>query len=105
VSFLRSLLPSHVYAGRATSAIVLHEDKKYYPDASEVYPEAETLVQDEDAQPITVPIIAPVKPDTFTSAETAPLTTVSACFSQVRHLLIERLCLHLCSTIRATSLT
>lgn len=62
----------------ASSAIVLHEDKKYYPDAAEVYPEAETLVQDEDTQPITVPIIAPVKPSTFNTVErTAPETTVS----------------------------
>lgn len=29
----------------AHSAVVLHEDKKYYPDADEVYPDAETLVQ------------------------------------------------------------
>ncbi|KAI9359322.1 P-loop containing nucleoside triphosphate hydrolase protein [Zopfochytrium polystomum] len=44
------------------SAIVLHEDKKYYPTAEEVYgPDVETLVQDEDTQPLTEPIIAPVK--------------------------------------------
>ncbi len=43
-------------------AIVLHEDKKYYPSALEVYgPGVETLVQEEDAQPLTEPIIAPVK--------------------------------------------
>ncbi len=29
----------------AQTAVVLHEDKKYYPDADEVYPDAETLVQ------------------------------------------------------------
>ena len=28
-----------------STAVVLHEDKKYYPDADEVYPEAETMVQ------------------------------------------------------------
>ena len=28
--------------------IVLHEDKKYFPDAEEVYPGAETLVNLED---------------------------------------------------------
>jgi len=42
-------------------AIVLFEDKKFYPSAEEVYGEAETLVQDEDTQPLTEPIIAPVK--------------------------------------------
>lgn len=42
--------------------MVLHEDKKYYPSASEVYGEdVEALVQEEDAQPLTEPIIAPIK--------------------------------------------
>lgn len=40
-------------------SIVLAEDKQYYQDASAVYPGAETIFQDEDTQPITVPIIAP----------------------------------------------
>ena len=44
------------------NAVILHEDKKYYPSASEVYgQDVETLVQEEDAQPLTEPIIAPVK--------------------------------------------
>ena len=43
-------------------AVVLHEDKQYYPSAQEVYGEdVETLVQEEDAQPLTEPVIAPVK--------------------------------------------
>ncbi|KAK8774126.1 hypothetical protein V5799_011341 [Amblyomma americanum] len=34
--------------------VVLHEDKKYYPSAVEVYgPDVETIVQEEDAQPLT----------------------------------------------------
>ena len=37
--------------------IVLHEDKKYYPDAEEVYPGVRTVTLDEDAQDITEPII------------------------------------------------
>lgn len=42
--------------------VVLAEDKKYYPSAEEVYGEGtETLVMEEDAQPLEVPIIAPVK--------------------------------------------
>lgn len=42
--------------------IVLHEDKKYYPSAEEVYGrDTEVLVQDEDAQPIEVPIIQQVR--------------------------------------------
>ncbi|KAK9789575.1 hypothetical protein WJX73_003118 [Symbiochloris irregularis] len=35
------------------NAIVLHEDKKYYPTAEETYgPGTETLVMEEDAQPL-----------------------------------------------------
>jgi U5 small nuclear ribonucleoprotein component len=42
--------------------IVLHEDKKYYQTALEVYGEdVETLVQEEDAQPLTEPIVKPSK--------------------------------------------
>mmetsp|Transcript_28077 Transcript_28077/g.70533 ORF Transcript_28077/g.70533 Transcript_28077/m.70533 type:complete len:994 (-) Transcript_28077:1097-4078(-) len=44
------------------TAIVLAEDKKYYPSAEEVYGEGtETLVMDEDGQALEEPIIAPVK--------------------------------------------
>jgi len=43
------------------NAIVLHEDKKYYLTAEETYGKGtETLVQEEDAQPLEVPIIAPI---------------------------------------------
>lgn len=42
--------------------IVLAEDKKYYPTAEEVYgEEVETLVMDEDEQPLELPIINPVR--------------------------------------------
>jgi U5 small nuclear ribonucleoprotein component len=42
--------------------IVLHEDKKYYPTAQEVYGEdVETMVQEEDAQPLSEPIVQPIK--------------------------------------------
>lgn len=50
--------------------VVLHEDKKYYPTAEEVYgPEVETIVQEENTQPLSEPIIAPVKKKKFTMAE------------------------------------
>ena len=46
--------------------VVLHEDKKYYPSAEEVYGQGtETLLQDEDAQPLEEPIIAPEKLRSF----------------------------------------
>lgn len=51
-------------------AVVLHEDKKYYPTAEEVYgPDVETIVHEEDAQPLTEPIIKPVKPKKFLLTE------------------------------------
>ncbi|KAK9862918.1 hypothetical protein WJX84_004503, partial [Apatococcus fuscideae] len=57
-------------------AVVLHEDKKYYPTAEEVYgKETETLVMDEDAQPLEVPIIQPIKAKKLEVAEREPQTT------------------------------
>lgn len=49
--------------------IILHEDKKYYPDASEVYPGVRTITLDEDAQNITEPIIKPIKVKSFSVSE------------------------------------
>ena len=53
-----------------SNAVVLHEDKQYYPTAQQVYgPGVETLVQEEDAQPLTEPIIAPILQKKFTVQE------------------------------------
>ncbi|XP_072179851.1 116 kDa U5 small nuclear ribonucleoprotein component-like [Diadema setosum] len=53
-----------------SQAVVLHEDKKYYPTAEEIYgPDVETIVHEEDAQPLTEPVIAPVKQKKFTLTE------------------------------------
>ena len=42
--------------------VVLHEDKKYYPSALEVYgAQVQVLVEDEDRQALTEPIIAPLQ--------------------------------------------
>ncbi|VDD82645.1 unnamed protein product [Mesocestoides corti] len=50
--------------------VVLHDDKKYYPSAMEVYgPDVETLVQEEDAQPLTQPLIEPIKKKNFAYGE------------------------------------
>ena len=50
----------------SSQQIVLHEDKKYYATAQEVYgPDVETLVQEEDTQPLEEPIIKPVKQRKF----------------------------------------
>ncbi len=46
------------------------QDKKYYPSASEVFgPEVEALVQEEDTQLLTEPIVQPIKVNKFSSAE------------------------------------
>ncbi len=59
-----------------SNAVILHEDKQYYPTAQQVYGEdVETLVQEEDAQPLTQPIIAPVDTKKF-SIEEADLPPV-----------------------------
>ncbi|XP_044152958.1 116 kDa U5 small nuclear ribonucleoprotein component [Bufo gargarizans] len=59
--------------------VVLHEDKKYYPTAEEVYgPEVETIVQEEDTQPLTEPIIKPVKAKKFSMMEQGLPATVYA---------------------------
>ncbi len=51
-------------------AVILHEDKQYYPSAGDLYgPDVETLVQEEDAQPLSEPIIAPIKVRKWTVEE------------------------------------
>lgn len=43
-----------------TKAIILAEDKQYYPSAEDVFgPDTEVLVEEEDSQPITQPIVEP----------------------------------------------
>eukprot|EP01071_Lankesteria_metandrocarpae_P007246 Lankesteria_metandrocarpae@DN4626_c0_g1_i1.p1 len=51
--------------GVTERAVVPFEEKKYYPGADTVYPNAETIVQDEDTQPLTEPIVAPVRTKKF----------------------------------------
>ncbi|KAJ3123559.1 U5 small nuclear ribonucleoprotein component [Nowakowskiella sp. JEL0407] len=62
--------------GTMGNQIILHEDKKYYPTAEEVYgPDVEVLVQEEDTQPLSEPIIAPVKKkQTYVSESDLPAT-------------------------------
>jgi len=62
--------------GDQSMAIVLHEDKKYYPTAGEVYgPDVETIVHEEDTQPLTKPIIEPVRRNKFEHVEQELPTT------------------------------
>ncbi|KAI9603549.1 hypothetical protein KEM48_000913, partial [Puccinia striiformis f. sp. tritici PST-130] len=68
----------------SSNAVVLHDDKKYYPLAMELYgPDVETMVEEEDAQPLTEPIINPIKIRKFTiveKGEAVPETTFSKQF-------------------------
>ena len=61
----------------AEQQIILHEDKKYYPSAEEVYgSEAEIIIAEEDTQALETPIIAPLKNKVFASVEKSlPETT------------------------------
>lgn len=50
--------------------MILHEDKQYYPSAQQVYgADVETLVQEEDTQLLSEPIVAPVQQRKFTVEE------------------------------------
>ncbi|KAM3431212.1 hypothetical protein NHJ13734_007391 [Beauveria thailandica] len=53
-----------------SNAVILHEDKQYYPTAEQVYgQDVETRVEEEDAQPLTQPIVAPIETKKFTIEE------------------------------------
>ncbi|ETO11090.1 U5 snRNP-specific protein [Reticulomyxa filosa] len=64
--------------GETWGSVVLHEDKEYYETAQERYPGVETVVHEEDTQPLEQPIIAPIKHKCFQLIETSlPKTTFS----------------------------
>lgn len=65
-----------------STEITLHEDKQYYPSAMQVYgPGVETIVHDEDLQPLSMPIIAPLKqPKSYIKERALPQTTYSKDF-------------------------
>jgi U5 small nuclear ribonucleoprotein component len=53
-----------------SNAVILHEDKQYYPTAQQVYGrDVETMVQEEDTQSLAQPIIEPVVQKKFTVQE------------------------------------
>lgn len=55
------LLTSAPLPDVTSTAIVLHEDKKYYPSAEEVYgSDVEAVVEEEDQQTLAEPIVKPV---------------------------------------------
>ena len=59
-----------LHLGTAGNQVVLHEDKRYYATAEETYgADVEAMVQEEDLQPLTEPIVAPIKVRSFTVQE------------------------------------
>jgi 116 kDa U5 small nuclear ribonucleoprotein component len=53
-----------------SNAVILHEDKQYYPTAQQVYGrDVETMVQEEDTQSLAQPIIEPVVQKKFSVQE------------------------------------
>lgn len=53
----------------SSRAVVLHEDKKYYPNAEEVYgPDVEIRIEEEDRQSLETPIIKPPTQKSFLKA-------------------------------------
>lgn len=70
----RQMIVSDGGVGYEENRIILHEDKKYYPDAEEVYPGVRTVTLDEDAQEITEPIIKPIRVKNFSVLEKTPPT-------------------------------
>lgn len=77
VSVEQTTYKSNTSEPTLASAIILHEDKNYYPSAMQVYGrDVETIVHDEDLQPLTVPIVAPFKePKTLLKESILPDTT------------------------------
>lgn len=71
------------------STIVLHEDKKYYPTAEETFgADTETLVMEEDAQPLEVP----QHPESCFTRPTSSNTAFGRLFCISFHLVCMTMC-------------
>ncbi|KAI3390002.1 hypothetical protein SNEBB_007591 [Seison nebaliae] len=65
---------TQIVSTTTTTVAEMPEDKRYYPSAKEIYGEAvETLVQEEDTQPLSKPIIDPVRDLKFSKREDSDL--------------------------------
>jgi len=62
--------PNQIITEENNYKVTLNEEKELYKDADELFPDAENLVMEEDAQPISVPIIAPKKENKLDLFET-----------------------------------
>lgn len=86
---------------QTTTAVVLAEDKQLYPTASQVFgPDTQVLVEEEDTQPLSHPLVAPIVDDAhahFESDQSVPAsrysrtylsTAVASCPALVRNVVI-----------------
>ncbi|KAG0140391.1 hypothetical protein CROQUDRAFT_136726 [Cronartium quercuum f. sp. fusiforme G11] len=101
---IENRLCCHVVDIGPSNAVVLHDDKKYYPLASgeclsstagasscHLYgPDVETLVEEEDAQPLTEPIVNPIKIRKFTILEKGDDVPETNFSKQLSHLSSSR---------------
>ena len=62
--------------------IVLYEDKKYYPEMEEIYKGVETLIEEEDGQAITDPLIRDIREKKFDLRVPIPRLVYSSTFLQ-----------------------
>ena len=62
--------PNQIISEENKYDVTLNEEKELYKDADELFPNIENLVMEEDAQPITVPIISPKKENKLDLFET-----------------------------------
>jgi len=62
--------PNQIISPENKYDVTLNEEKELYKDADELFPNIENLVMEEDAQPITVPIISPKKENKLDLFET-----------------------------------
>ena len=62
--------PNQIISEENKYNVILNEEKELYKDADELFPNIENLVMEEDAQPITVPIISPKKENKLDLFET-----------------------------------
>jgi U5 small nuclear ribonucleoprotein component len=78
--------PNKIISEQNKYNVILNEEKELFPDEDEVFPDAENLVMEEDAQPITVPVVNPKKENKFDLFETS-LPNLTFNFEFLGHLM------------------
>ena len=82
------LNPNQIITEENKYNVILNEEKQLYKDADELFPDIENLVMEEDAQPITVPIISPKKENKLDLFETK-MPDINFNFDFLSHLMTK----------------